>query len=128
MAQCVDHNHSSGAVGGNERCQGRNCKQANPRGSNEPFGSDQIKKQSCPCNLARRAPGEVRVIDGICDKIGERYSYCRSHDAKQAAFSEKLLADSLAADPHSPRSTDLTTAFDSAQANCVRPSEATTHS
>src|SRR5215470_6833466 len=123
MTQCVDHNHSSGAVGGNQRCQGRNYKQTNPRGNNEPFRSDQVETQWDSPYLARRAPGECRMIDGISDNIGERYSYCRAHDANEAAFSEKLLPDSVAANPHSARSTYLTSAFDYTHAHGVRHSE-----
>src|SRR5215471_262160 len=123
MAQCVDHNHSSGAVGGNQRCQGRNYKQTNPRCNNEPFRSDQVETQWDSPYLARRAPAEIRMIDGISDNICEHYSCCRAHDAKEAAFSQKLLADSLAANPHGARSTDLTSAFDYTHAHGVYHSE-----
>src|SRR5258708_12587714 len=59
--------------------------------------------------------------------MGEQYSYRGPHDAKQAAFSEKLLADSMPANSHCARCADFTRAFDYAHAHGVRHSEENHH-
>src|SRR5215467_13505407 len=119
MAQSVHDHHSSRAIGGNERSQCGNYKEADPGKHDEPLRADQVDAKRDSRGLARRVPGKTGMIDGVCYGIRENNADGRAHDANKTALGEKLLPYTLAANAHGARGADLTRAFDHTHAHSI---------